>query len=557
MCGNNTPSKSQRLPKNALNGQQPQWDDAGKMWIAQNRIIPVMYSELQNLLNTSKMVTGTSYRITDFQTKHKISTSIPVTINLGAIEPLTVFAIAPNKVHTQAFSETAPFDIIHYDISNTLCEDGITRRAGKITYRYDTLKNISCHYDWLNVKHRRYKIDITSHPNFNPTVQYGRYAVVTFNDSLWISTVPNNIGHIPSTDNYWCKLLSGISTTFHLHDTVCNFGNYIIKANTADYKDCYTFHNNLNDTLYNTDRVYSTHIGSASAFASSDPYNNIVIQVTDTTSWIYANDFGDECRRMNFILSPSKSIYNNYFTPGIFEIYGRDFYNNNLWNGSGRLIFGTGATAFAGFYGQCIFGDGCSIFNSQYCLSNIFVGNNININIIGVWQNATIGRSNSRLYVTRPQGNIYILGDNIQSGGHIGTNFGDYTLTSGRLSSNDTCIDLFFTRVFNGTIGNGAIGPVVLETMAVPKGYRIDEILLYPSGMPSSSGAAISLGFTGSPVAGLNNIPISSMSSVSFLRFMPIALESNIDTNILLLFISGAVIPVGILKFHVHLVRVS
>lgn len=557
MCGNNTPAKSQRLPKNAANGQFPQWDATGKIWVAKDQVISITYSGLRNLLNASAMITGTSYRITDFQTKHKISTSNPVTINTGVVEPLIVFALAPNKIHTQVFSEIAPFDIIYYDIGNTLCEDGITPRTGKITYRCDTQKNISCCYDWLNVKHRRYKLDTAFHAAYSPVTTYARYALVTYNDALWVGTVSGNSGHTPGTDNYWCKVLANISTSFLLHDAVCNFGNYTIRGNAADYKDCYTFHNNATDTLYNTSKVYTTHIGASGAFASSDPYNNIVIQVPDNNSWIYANNFGGECRRMNFNLPATKSFYNNHFTPGIFEVYGRDFYNNTLWNGSGRLIFGTAATAFTGFYGQCVFGDGCSIFNSQYCLSNLFVGSNVNVNIVGVWQNATIGRSNSRLYVTRPQGSIYILGDNIQSGGHIGTNFGDYTLTSGRLSSTDTTIDLYFTKQFNGAAGSGAIGAVTLETMAVPKGFRISEILLYPSGLPADSTALLSLGFTGSPISGLDNVAISAFAANYLYRVTPLTVESSLDTNLLTASISVSPLASGSIKFHVHLVRVS
>lgn len=34
MCGNNTPSKSQRLPKSPANGQVPKWSSAAKAWIA-------------------------------------------------------------------------------------------------------------------------------------------------------------------------------------------------------------------------------------------------------------------------------------------------------------------------------------------------------------------------------------------------------------------------------------------------------------------------------------------------------------------------------------------
>lgn len=568
MCGNNSLPKNQRLPKNATDGQIAQWNTPLKAWVAVNMpvitpqpapVIDVVYNDLLNMMKGADLVSGHAYCITDYRTIYKVSTTDPYVINTGPIEPLTVFAISDSTIHAQVFSSQNPFDILHYDILDNICEDNLTLRPGKITFRHDTINDVSCHFDWLNVKHRRYKVSTTAYPTYDPFVTYLRNQMVLYNDSLWVSTVPQNIGHTPNADNNWCKVLSNISTLYQLYDTTCSFGGFTVIGNPNAYKDYYTFHNSSNGTLYRT-HLQTTHIGSVKAFAPTEPYNNIVIQVPDQNSWIYGNQFGDECRRMNFSLSTGKSFFRNHMLNGVIEIIGRDFASSTLWDGAGRLCFGTSASVFTGLFIQSVFGDGSNTISAQYCNNTFFVGSNVNINIVGAIQNGTIGYNNSRLFIERPIGLIYIMGNNSMSGAHIGCHAGNFTMTTGRLSSTDTTIDLFFSKTFTGAPGHGGLGSVILDdVMCVPSGYRIDRAAIIPVNMIGENTSVINLGFTGSPNAGIDDttgsVPVI-VSNAPVYKLSPNKGPSNSDTNLLTLSVSGTVAIIsGTLKFHVQLVR--
>ena len=131
------------------------------------------YNNLTNAISSSGLITGKFYKFT-YNTKHLIGgttaeyndTSVHYDDGTGVKSTLTaetenflVLAIAPNKIHTEVYSEQYPNDIIYYDVTDNLTEDGLQARPGFITYREDTVNNISAHYDWRNVIHRRFDMD--------------------------------------------------------------------------------------------------------------------------------------------------------------------------------------------------------------------------------------------------------------------------------------------------------------------------------------------------------------------------------------------------------------
>ncbi|MEO1052887.1 MAG: hypothetical protein AAFX87_19790 [Bacteroidota bacterium] len=125
------------------------------------------YEELRILKSANNMVPGTMYKISDHATKHQIPGTSE--INTGLVEPLIVKAISENILDSKAYSPAFPDDIVLYDFDNDLCEDGITARTGKITYRKDTKKILSSYYDWRNVKFRRYNITGITHGSVTET----------------------------------------------------------------------------------------------------------------------------------------------------------------------------------------------------------------------------------------------------------------------------------------------------------------------------------------------------------------------------------------------------
>ena len=131
------------------------------------------YNDLSSAISSSSLIAGKFYKFV-YSTKHLIGgttaeyndTSVHYDDGTGVKSTLTaetenflVLAIAPNKIHTEVYSEQYPNDIIYYDVTDNLTEDGVQSRPGFITYREDTVNNISAHYDWRNVIHRRFDMD--------------------------------------------------------------------------------------------------------------------------------------------------------------------------------------------------------------------------------------------------------------------------------------------------------------------------------------------------------------------------------------------------------------
>jgi len=133
------------ITRNYESGITPQTDGAA---------IAVTYAALKSLVDTSALIQGKSYYISDYCTKHNIysGNTVTTTINTGTIEPLLVQAISATAIGTSAFSPAFPKDIINYDFTQNLCEDLTTARTGKIIYRKDRYGN-SAPYDLYVVKH--------------------------------------------------------------------------------------------------------------------------------------------------------------------------------------------------------------------------------------------------------------------------------------------------------------------------------------------------------------------------------------------------------------------
>ena len=74
-------------------------------------IIEVTYSELVNLKNTSSLVKGQNYLLTDYETTY-IQPETNVNKSSGVIEPLIITATDVNKLHNQCKSTLYPQDIV-------------------------------------------------------------------------------------------------------------------------------------------------------------------------------------------------------------------------------------------------------------------------------------------------------------------------------------------------------------------------------------------------------------------------------------------------------------
>ena len=85
-------------------------------------IIEVTYAELVNLKNTSSLVKGQNYLLTDYMTTYTQPVT-EVSKTSGIIEPLIITATDVDKLHNQCKSTLYPQDIIFYEITGDIGND--------------------------------------------------------------------------------------------------------------------------------------------------------------------------------------------------------------------------------------------------------------------------------------------------------------------------------------------------------------------------------------------------------------------------------------------------
>ena len=306
-------------------------------------IIKKTHDELILIKNDSKLTIGQLYQITDHHTKHLIPYSFPNAIHSGTTEPLIVLATSNSTLNKQAYSVLFPNDIIYYDIADTSCEDGIwnvvqqkylngTTRTGKITYRKDITHNLETHYDWRNVRFRRWKVDCVDWICGHLYLQHD--VVLDPNGNIYVCKALSCSGIIsPSIDTVnwelWLDIIT--STAFWGQTPNPNYFNVygittinLIINNTVpgiDYNDYYTF--TLTNELTNssgiiTDNAYGTagighnqiglecvnsNIIKYSTGISNMTYNNIILGITPNGNdeyFCYSNKFGSNSFNLTF-----------------------------------------------------------------------------------------------------------------------------------------------------------------------------------------------------------------------------------------------------------------
>lgn len=116
----------------------------------------LLHSELLQMIETSTLVTGARYIITDFRTLYKIgdlvyggSDSAFPSTNWNLI----VTAIDVNKLDSRVVIKEHPDYIVEYDITPETLATGVTT-LGKITYLKDSNNN-SAYYDFKNIRFKR------------------------------------------------------------------------------------------------------------------------------------------------------------------------------------------------------------------------------------------------------------------------------------------------------------------------------------------------------------------------------------------------------------------
>ena len=243
-------STTAQVPKGWLNLTKLIKGNSGGAPGNSTQLVEVTYDELLNLKNTSALVKGQNYLLTDYETTY----TQPVTnVNKssGVIEPLIITAIDVDKLHNQCKSTLYPQDIIFYeitgDIGNGYGTEGFTK--GKIYRRIDTIRNNDIGTDWRHVKYYRDdkghvdKLLFEDYDNcYNNVIKtYYLFDNVVIGDSFRSNTIGMDFSFNTVIDNFSSNL---IMSQFYSNTIGEYFNSNIIMGNFYSNKIGDNFTNN-------------------------------------------------------------------------------------------------------------------------------------------------------------------------------------------------------------------------------------------------------------------------------------------------------------------------
>jgi hypothetical protein len=400
------------------------------------------HSQLLAEITAGTLHKGESITISDYATKHNIQdgNTFLAEIHTEIIEPLLVNAISNNKLDVRAKSVLFPKDVIHYDVADILCEDVITARTGKITYRKDHLGN-ETHYDFKGVVFRRWKFDLSS---FTPWVSLGTYTKgdkVTFNNNLFycIKTVTGstdnpetaNFNYVTDNQRYlsWQTSTVGLGGDPVAEDAIqipvsstsmdfYTFSDATGAEKSEWFKDVligqHTFYNSIVFVETNSDQTFSVSFKSGCYFMTFGNGN-------------YSNTFGNDNSSNTFGNYNSSNTFGN---SNYYNTFGNDNYSNTFGNDNSSNTFGNNSSNTFG--------------NNNY--SNTF-GNSNSSNTFGNSNSYnTFGNDNSNTFGNGNYSNTFGNGNSYNTFGN-----NNYSNTFG----NDNYSNTFGNGNSYNTFGNG------------------------------------------------------------------------------------------------------
>jgi hypothetical protein len=331
-----------------------------------SKAVSVTYAELQALVTASSLEVGQKYLISDFAQSYNIFDGSTMTIieeQTGVLEPIIVTAASTNSIYKEAISTLYPKDTIHYSLD--LVDDRdigfgdgagtpLSNFKGQIYYREDTVQNVSTHYDFRNVKFRRWAVDAVEWTDIGFTDKDVIKSAI--DDKIYKCILTHTATGIdPSSDAVnWILWLDITSDAFVSWSSIKNYfnlggittDNLIINNVTAgvDYDDFYTF-----GDYYNW--VKDVEIGGINLELmigeigfSSILFSQKVFKTTDNPYTCFSIKFGDNNLPMTFGDNNELLTFGNN---------NRSMTFGNSTNPQNRMItFGDGTTI-------CIFEDRC------------------------------------------------------------------------------------------------------------------------------------------------------------------------------------------------------
>ena len=310
----------------------------------------VTYLQLKEKIDSSSLISGQKYEITDFATRHYFldgDSTILTDTHTGATEHIIVTASSKNTLEPIAYSVDYPQDILYYDWNPLNWErdrsfSDIDTAEGDITMipdwkgviykREDTKQNNILHYDFRNVKYRRWTLKPA---DWSIGTTYAKGAWVKDGDYLYVSTKAGNVGNLTSDTEWWVKVVDVSVTTYWSWNSLeCNG----CVVDNTDYVDVYTFANYLT--------AGGNTIGNKTNFSNiTTPFtihSNIVFLKNGTSNGyeIFSNTIRGGFNQGNVTIG-NHFRYNDigqYFNKCIIGDYfysnkvGNDFRENNIFN---------------------------------------------------------------------------------------------------------------------------------------------------------------------------------------------------------------------------------
>ena len=279
--------------------------------IGSSGVISLTKAALLVLKNTSVLVKGQLYMITDW----------------SAIEQLIVMAANINKLSESAHSNNFENDIISVDLSSANPVDW------KITYRKDTIKQLSAYYDWRTVKFTRWQTGSNSTGLYTSTITtaFGLREFFTFGNHIDFSTpltsfVPVADGN--GGDNTNISLAEGSTNTIFGNNSFNNVIGKNADKNTLG-----------NGTAYNLIGDYFRSNTIAEAV-----WNKIIDYFHDNTlgNLFWRNKIGVEFNNNTIGNNFSDNNVGNFFQINTIgndfthNVIGNDFFTNTIVSGNFR-----------------------------------------------------------------------------------------------------------------------------------------------------------------------------------------------------------------------------
>jgi hypothetical protein len=411
---------------------------------------------LEVLVAGNLLEVGKDYLLSDFAQSYNIFDGGTMAIQeekIGALEPLILKAIATNKFDKVAISPLRPNDIIHYsfdilDIRDIGFGNGVdtvnANFKGQIYYRKDTIQNVETHYDFRNVKFRRWAVDAVA---FDNGTSYAKKAVCKSSNGKIYKCITATTGEGDPAVNtadwiLWLDITANAFVSWTADKTKFKIGNItttnlIINNVTAgvDYDDFYTF-----GDWYNW--VKNVSIGmidlerTIKEYSYATQLNNIVFKTIDEFHTCFGNNIGSNCW--------NNTIGNKFYSNTI----GNDFYSNTIGNKFYSNTIGNNFYSNAignDFYSNTI-GNGFYSNTIGDAFNNNTIGEEFNYNTIGNYFGSnTIGNG----FGSNTIGNYFYSNT-------IGNKF--YYNTIGNNFKYNTIGNYFYSNTIGNGFGSNTIG---------------------------------------------------------------------------------------------------